>query len=401
MWKQLFIFLSLFLSPLKGLAQDKSLTISAYWNGSSFQPWDLSNITSETCLLKEPCVYFAVKHIHVYGHGLIDGVIPLYSILKENALLNTPINLFIEVEWTKRGHVAFQNILQLIKDIFQIKEIFLVDKKTGTASLYVEKLIMNEHVPLANAHPAYCSFYQTCPDSLKYIHALKDLGLVDNATFQDPNRSDNLVEEFVRFVAAAYKIDLPMIKNRVLITSRSSGKKILNPMELAEALKKHGYDVVAVDFEKLPIQQQIVETIQSEYLIGTYGSNLVNAIFLKPEANVVILWHKHAKYFWSRRYCIIHSAFLSAGVKLIEYDQPNYDKRNKYCSRILNSDYFYRKKKINYLKEEKINLDAMVKYPLASMDELTQVDLYIEPNDIIKLLKNSKNSSQPEIKGSL
>jgi hypothetical protein len=181
-----------------------------------------------------------------------------------------------------------------------------------------------------------------------------------------------------------------MIKNRVLIAFRPYSRKIVNLQELTHALKKSGYEVVVTDFEKIPIRQQIIETMKSEYLIGTYGSNLVNAIFLTPQASVVVLWHKYAKYFWSRRYCVIHSAFLSMGVKLIEYDQPNYDKRNSYTEGIHVPAYFYRAGNRNILRREKINLDAMIHYPLPAMYEITSVDLYIEPHEVIQLLQNSK-----------
>lgn len=377
-----------FIFPL--LSEEQHKELSVFWDGSNFRECNLRQLNQNETLITGYSIYFAANHITCYGHALLDGVFPFYSLLKHHSLLNTPINIIIETNSHIERNLTFQNIIQLIKDIFQIRQVIYLNKEKGVKPLYFEKLTISEHVPLLGTHPRFYSFYQACPVSFDYIHALKKFGLADNVIFQDTNTGDNLVKEFVNYIKAAYKIDLPMVKNRILITHRAHCRRILNLPDLINTLKTKGYNPVIVDFEKMPIRQQIIETIQSEYLMGTYGSNLVNAIFLRPQASVVVLWHKYAKYFWSRKYCIIHSAFLSVGAKLIEYDQPNYNRQNHYPEGIHVPDFFYRASAMNVLRPEKTSLEAMLKYPLPAMYEITNVDLYIDPDGVIKVLESTR-----------
>ncbi len=370
---------------------DPACEVSAYWDGNSFHRADFSSVLPRKHMIEGPTIYFAAGHITCYGHALLDGVIPLYSILKKHDLLKTPINLIIPVDSYIEQNQTFRNILQLLEDIFKIKQIILLNKDIKITWIYVDKLIVDEHVPFSETNPNCFAFYRAYPESFEYIYTLKKLGFRDNVIFQDTHTNDNLVKEFVSFVTAAYNIHLPMIKNRVLIVHRAHSKKILNSDDLINTLKNNGYNPVSLDFEKMSVREQIIETIQSEYFIGTYGSNLVNAMFLKPEANVVILWHKYAKYFWSRRYCVIHSAFLSVGVKLIECDHE-YDARHNYPEKVQASEYFYRKNHMNILRPEKIDMETIINYPLAAMSEITTVDLYVEPQRVLNLMQEARNN---------
>ncbi|MGC1878449.1 MAG: glycosyltransferase family 61 protein [Rhabdochlamydiaceae bacterium] len=365
--------------------------VPAYWDGKNFHQLNAQQIALSHPTLQESTLYFAVGvgGITCYGHGLLDGVLPLYVMLKEHDLLNTRLNLLIRAPISTQTNATFCNILQLLKDVFHFNQIIVIN--SGTAPLFIEKLIVHDSVPFSGIQPSSFSFYKTYPESYEYIKALQKLGFQENVVFQDTETQDNIVKDFVNFVLKAYNIDLPLVKNRVLLAFRPYSRQILNLDELSSALKNQGYQVAVVDFEKLSIKQQIIETIQSEYLMGTYGSNLVNAIFLKPEANVVVLWHKYAKYFWPRRYCIIHSAFLSTGVRLIEYDKFEYDERDVYQESIHVPEYFYReRKKMNRLRVSKLNMDDILKYPLPGMYEILNVDLYIDPNEIIYLLNHVK-----------
>lgn len=362
--------------------------IPAYWDGKHFHQGEESPPALKHLAVKEPTIYFAANHITCYGHALLDGVFPLYALLKKHQLLDAPLNLLIEATPETQANRTFRNILQLLKEAFHFKQVILINHTT--VPLYIEKLILHDNIPFYGFQTPPFSFYRACPESFEYITALRELGFRENVVFQDTETGDNLVKEFVHFLLNAYHIDLPLVKNRVLLVFRPYSRRILNLKELSNALKRADYQLAVVDFEKLSVKQQIVETIQSEYLISTYGSNLVNGIFLKPQANVVILWHKYAKYFWSRRYCIIHSAFLATGARLIEYDKPDYDRRDVYSESIHAPDYFYQSNHMNILRAEKLNMDAIVKYPLPAMYEILNVDLYIDPKEVITLLKNIK-----------
>ena len=406
MKKWISLFLIFFSCSLYCLEKNESRP--ACWDGHNFHVCEAHQL-SNTNYVPGDTVYFAASNnaCACYGHALLDCVVPLYELLKQNELIHKPINLIVKVDSYLEGNATFLNIVKLINDIFKINEfIFVKDdlvarkKSTQTPSQYVlktseerplffEKLLIHETVPFVGAAPKYFSFYANCPESFEYMYILRAMGIREGIVYQDQHTNNNLVKEFVRFVKSAYQINDAMIKNRVLVTHRPNNKRIVNEDDVVAALKKHGYDVVVVDFEQLSIKDQLLATVQSEYLIGTYGSQLVNAVFLHPQAKVVVLWHKYAKYFWSRRYCIIHSAFLAAGVKLIEYDQEDYDGRNNYPDLISAPDYFIKYKKINVLRPEKENMEAMINYPLPAMYELTNIDLYIEPKQLIKLIKGN------------
>lgn len=365
------------------------------WGGESFETapasWSRTTLlpgciyVEHAEVVEEPTIYFDPYGFACYGHALLDGILPLYAMLKKFDLLDAPINLAIKLTAYEISTQAIRNMVQILEDVFHFKRIIFLNSDDPHQKVYFEKLIAVDY------QNDYSTFYRHVPQSAVYLQQLQAFGLQDNIVFQDTNTGENLVKEFVEYIMAAYKIKVPMVKNRILIAERVHCRKIINMSKLVKQLRAHGYDVVVSNFEKISIKEQILQTAQAEYLIGTYGSNLVNGIFLRPEANVVVLWHKYAKYFWSRRYCIIHSAFLSKGVKLIEFDKNDYDTRDVYTENIHDPDYFYRKDSRNYLRPEKCNLDAMIKYPLPAMYELTNVDLYIDPTQLIELLEQAKH----------
>ncbi len=359
--------------------------VSSCWDGQRFlEVSDAKKIKRKSREISDLAIYFSANHVTCYGHALLDGVFPLYCLLKEYHLLDQPIVLLINADKYTQKNKTFINIINLIKDVFKKMEVRVLEKGD-----LVKNLVVDEYVPFANNSFRYLSFYHSFPESFKYITSLKNVGFCDNYVFRDSNNDANIFREFVDVIKSVYKIDLPLKENRILIANRPFSRRIVNLDDLVSKMREHGYDVVVSDFEQLSVRDQIIETVKSKYLLGTYGSNLVNAVFLQPEASVVVLWHKYAKYFWSRRYCIIHSSFLSVGVKLIEYDKPQYDSRDIYMENVHVPDYFYRLNNMNVLREEKINMDAIVNYPIPAMYEITNVDLYIDPVDLIKCLDRS------------
>lgn len=361
--------------------QDSPQITKAYWSRGKFFDRDKEHISSKTQTIKDKTIFFEFNFVSCYGHALLDGLVPLYAMLKADNLLDKSVSIAIRIPSDQMDLPTTRNILQLVKEVFPFKNIYIL---TGKKKFFFENIVLDEY------KKNYAGFYKTFPESHNYIKQLKDFGIQDNIVFQDVQVKNNIMKEFVDYVAAAYKIKSEMVPNRVLIAKRKSNRKIENFDELVRHLKTRGYDVKVVDFEAISIREQIVQTMQAQYLIGTYGSNLVNAIFLRPEANVVILWHKYAKYFWSRKYCIIHSAFLATGAKLIEFDKPDYDTRDVYTSEISDANFFYRKGSQIFLKPEKSSLEEMLKYPLPAMYDLTNVNMYIPPEEIVQLLTKSK-----------
>ncbi|HEX4839283.1 MAG TPA: glycosyltransferase family 61 protein [Rhabdochlamydiaceae bacterium] len=378
--KMVVLFLAFLQFSLWG--QESPQAIATYWSRGKFFERDKDHVSKKTQFIKDKTVFFEFNYVSCYGHALLDGLVPLYAMLKAENLLDKSVSVAIRIPSDQMTLPTTQNILQLIKDVFPFKNIYIL---TGKKKFFFENIILNEY------KDNYAGFYKTFPESHNYIKQLKNFGVQDNIVFQDDQVKNNIMKEFVGYVADAYKIKAEMVKNRVLIPKRRSNRKIANLDELVRQLKGDGYDVRVVDFETIPIKEQITQTMQAQYLIGTYGSNLVNAIFLHPEANVVILWHKNAKYFWSRKYCIIHSAFLATGVKLVEFDKRDYDSRDVYTAEISDANFFYRKGSQIFLKPEKTGLEEMLTYPFPAMYEFTNVNMYIPPEEIVQLLEKSKS----------
>jgi hypothetical protein len=365
---------------------------AAFWNGQSL---NLLPHHPRRHLIKQAgrivsgtTIFFKPIHPYCYGHHLLDGCFTLYTLLREHNLLEDPsITLLFVFDKKWQSNKTLLNCIQLIKDIFCFKEIIFSDDSTLLEKpIFFETLIENNWQ--ANG------FFASYPESYNFMYKLQEFGFSENLIFQDKQNKTNVVHDFVNFILNGYKIDpneLHLIKNRLILSIRKNNRMILNLMDLDMSLRKNGYDVVQIDFESLPIREQIIEVVQSEYFLGTYGSNLTNAIFLQPSAKVVVLWPKHGKYFISRTWDIIYSAFLSVGVTLIEYDKPEYDQRDQYTDPSpYPTDWFYREENVLKL-DPSITLDEIVQRPHPLLFHLFLVDIFIDPDDLISCLKSTTN----------
>src|SRR5579862_1777594 len=361
---------------------------AALWDGQSLnllpnRPHN-HQITQTTRTVDGTTIFFKPIHPYCYGHSLLDGCFTLFTLLRENNLLENPsITLLFVFDKKFETNKALLNFVQLIKDIFCFKEIIFSDDSTSLEQpIFFENLIVNNWQ--ANG------FYVTYPEAYNFMHKLQEFGFTENLIFQDKHNKPNIVHDFVNFILKSYKInpnDFPLIKNRMVLPIRRNNRMILNLVDLETSLKNNGYDVVPIDFESLTIKEQIIEVIQSEYILGTYGSNLTNAIFLHPSAKVVVLWPKHGKYFISRTWDIIYSAFLSVGVTLIEYDKPEYDQRDQYTDPTpYPRDWFYREENVSKLNP-RITINDIIHRPHPLLFHLFMANIFIDPDDLIELLK--------------
>jgi hypothetical protein len=385
--KKIFLFLLLIRCFTIAEAVTKE---GALWNGSYFKKKGFPPKQPDE-IIEGDTVYFYGLHMHCYGHGLLDGILPFYKTLKEYDLLDHPLNIVIETK-VDYHTPALANLFALIRDLFQVKKLIWLSPATKNRRLFFQNLIFYEGVPTNGPyldHRRIFSFYRVYPNGWKCIHDLKEIGLRKDIVYKSEDLGTNLVTEFVQFIKDKYAIDLPMIKNRVLYAKRESPQRIINDHAVIKLLSDSGYEVKVCKFENMSIKDQIIETIQSEYFVGVYGSNLVNAVFLHPEAKVMIIWPEYAKYFWSRKRCIVHSAFLAVGVTLLEYDKPDHQ-LDVYTAKKINPDYFYRVGNKLKLKENKRNLPAILTYPGPCSFELRRADLYVDPQDFIDHLENHR-----------
>jgi len=77
----------------------------------------------------------------------------------------------------------------------------------------------------------------------------------------------------------------------ILVSRKSSSRKLLNEDELYEKIKKYGFQ--RFYFEELSSLNQIEISFNSKIMIGYHGSGLTNLIFMKPNSYVVDIINEH------------------------------------------------------------------------------------------------------------
>jgi len=77
----------------------------------------------------------------------------------------------------------------------------------------------------------------------------------------------------------------------ILVSRKSSSRKLLNEDELYEKIKKYGFQ--RFYFEELSNLAQIEISFNSKIMIGYHGSGLTNLIFMKPNSYVVDIINEH------------------------------------------------------------------------------------------------------------
>ena len=77
----------------------------------------------------------------------------------------------------------------------------------------------------------------------------------------------------------------------ILVSRKSSSRKLLNEDELYKKIKKYGFQ--RFYFEELSSIDQIEISFNSKIMIGYHGSGLTNLIFMKPNSFVIDIVNQH------------------------------------------------------------------------------------------------------------
>lgn len=331
---------------------------------------------SSNNLIKEKSVYCDSIHFsYAWGHAIQDTVFPIFKFLKENDLLDTNVSIFIKS--SNEEHIVNRNAQQFMKDIFPFVTIHVFNDQSPK-TFFEDIEIIQAGAPLSE-----------CAEHMAFM---RSFGFKDNITIPHKKLEENLVTEFVDYVLNKYDIkENTFIPNRVYLLRKdnSCARRIINMKQVIQTLKKHGYEVVDVDFTHLSPKEQIILTRSSEFFISTHGASLTNTIFLQPEAKVLIIWPENAKYFHNRKYCPFTSILLSKGNKIIEYDKP-YHKKDRYLMKdnLLVPQYFYKHKNRVQLRKDKKNWTDILAFPLPCMLDIYQVNMFIgNPEQIISRMQ--------------
>jgi hypothetical protein len=180
----------------------------------------------------------------------------------------------------------------------------------------------------------------------------------------------------------------------VTLSLRHQDRRVLNVAEVSTALQQFGYTVEVVYFDQLTFTQQIKQMRRTRFLIGSYGSNLANGIFLQPGGSVIVCWpNPDVKQFWSRRYCVIHAALLALGIVVHELDKSTYDVTSDKCTSVnaQHPEDVYRDGNLFRLKAEKNTAQTALSY--CSYD-LLLVDFAVDLSQLRELFQKLHSNVQ-------
>jgi capsular polysaccharide biosynthesis protein len=80
-------------------------------------------------------------------------------------------------------------------------------------------------------------------------------------------------------------------KKIFLTRKRNQWMRVINEDQLLPILQKHGFEVL--DFNAMPLKQQIEIMLNTEFLISPEGSGLINSILLSADSKVIELFNKN------------------------------------------------------------------------------------------------------------
>jgi capsular polysaccharide biosynthesis protein len=84
---------------------------------------------------------------------------------------------------------------------------------------------------------------------------------------------------------------LPVSTKKIFVSrSRQKFRRLVNEKDLEPILKKYGFEIVY--FEEMSFAAQVKLMQETEILLSTHGANLVNILFLPPNAKVIEMVNK-------------------------------------------------------------------------------------------------------------
>jgi capsular polysaccharide biosynthesis protein len=100
------------------------------------------------------------------------------------------------------------------------------------------------------------------------------------------------VSPYLRIAAEALSNKVPSVVDgaaKIYIHRRTAGRQLVNFHEIEPLLVAHGFTVV--EFEDMPVTEQIALMRNARYVIGEHGAGLINIIFCLEDAQVLELFN--------------------------------------------------------------------------------------------------------------
>jgi hypothetical protein len=254
-----------------------------------------------------------LMHAGNYSHLLLDSLYTLFLELRRENLMATPICLTL-THYGEAKDVTMSWVTDIVSCYCNLAAIRLNSIETSKTNL-----------------PSLFSSDKICDTICKTLRArFKENVLNENLATE--LLSDDLAD-FVNRIVREYDLEETKQDPRLVTICNEKNREILNRDEIIDILKGAGFNVETVAFDVLSHREQVKQMRRSRYILGSYGSDLVNAIFLPQNSTktsgVIICWpNPDVKQIWSS--CIIHCAILAMGHVVHELDKGFYDQQDTY-----------------------------------------------------------------------
>jgi len=310
-----------------------------------------------------------------YGHAILDNLYPLFLHLKKLNFPNANVTMIQDARSEMPAYVP--QILTFLNCSASKNIVSKDDVKPKNQIGFI-------------AHDAKCQALQS-----QVCKMYQDNGNQLNVAFvaDDSIRSPELAE-YVNMFTKHYD----HVKQERLVTiSLRYDRKITNLDVLCRIIEKYGYAVEMIDFSTMSIEKQIIQMRRTQILIGSYGSNLVNGIFLPINSKVIVCWpNPDVKQFWPRRHCVIHQSILLLGHVICELDKTYYDQKDDYNHlshhHWQNDGDIIRDGNVLKLNPSKNNVNTVVNYPGMNY-HLLQVNFTVDPEQFTHLFEKITNNT--------
>lgn len=270
---------------------------------------------------------FPVYGVNNHGHGIIDSMYMLYIHLDRYYLFDKPLCVTIKEEAGKSIIPSCLSVLKkLLKPTDTFEVVFEVPNIFAATHMWTMDSKMTniiEKMSILDCVTSSGSGISTANGVTKGdgIHLWTISKTAQSVMFQ----------RYIDFIVKAFGLEhIEQEPKLVTIASRKDkyrGRKLLNEEDVAKVYRENGFQVEIFDFDDWELPNQIRQMRRSTYFVSTYGSNLVNGIFLprNGSSRVHTLWPNQfaRNALWKAASPpFVEVAILSCGIPVYDVHHP-------------------------------------------------------------------------------
>ncbi len=223
--------------------------------------------------VRVPLLFFEGLYLNCYGHALLDNLFALYLHLSAHGLLECPLTVI----FADNNHVTEESRLATAQ---------LLHAFAGAASQ--NWLARPRHPSMRPRAFRYMRARDADPVVRAVLGDMAATPYTPDQSYVSARRSP-LLRAYVDRILGRLGLALVVAEPRlVTVVLRLENRRLLNPRELADFLAGRGYVVEEAVMTRMTLREQAAQARRSAVLLGPYGSNLANAVFMRAGAAVVV-----------------------------------------------------------------------------------------------------------------